>query len=148
MAKSTNSRSMRYTCLDVRSPDVNFLMKSDTAVLIMTGSPTRTIHGADRLTRTSCPLSPCLSALFKKISTSYDKHLRHGTAYLGSSVFWEVANTLVATAGCKNKLTVNRRRHLARVFSSLMCRCDLFPSGNDVSVSYTLPRATVGWPIS
>ena len=24
---------MRYTCLDVRSPDVNFLMKSDTAVL-------------------------------------------------------------------------------------------------------------------
>ena len=27
MAKSTNSRSMRYTCLDVRSPDVNFLRK-------------------------------------------------------------------------------------------------------------------------
>ena len=28
MAKSTNSRSMRYTCLDVRSPDVNFLRKA------------------------------------------------------------------------------------------------------------------------
>ena len=27
LAKSTNSRSMRYTCLDVRSPDVNFLRK-------------------------------------------------------------------------------------------------------------------------
>ncbi len=32
MAKSTNSRSMRYTCLDVRSPDVNFLRK------VMSGS--------------------------------------------------------------------------------------------------------------
>ena len=28
LAKSTNSRSMRYTCLDVRSPDVNFLRKA------------------------------------------------------------------------------------------------------------------------
>ena len=27
LAKSTNFRSMRYTCLDVRSPDVNFLRK-------------------------------------------------------------------------------------------------------------------------
>ena len=27
LAKSTNSRSMRYTYLDVRSPDVNFLRK-------------------------------------------------------------------------------------------------------------------------
>ena len=32
LAKSTNSRSMRYTCLDVRSPDVNFLRK------VMSGS--------------------------------------------------------------------------------------------------------------
>ena len=30
--------------LDVASPGVNFLMKSDTVVLIMTGSPTRAIH--------------------------------------------------------------------------------------------------------
>ena len=30
--------------LDVTSPGVNFLMKSDTVVLIMTGSPTRAIH--------------------------------------------------------------------------------------------------------
>ena len=62
--------------LDVTSPGVNFLMKSDTVVLIMTGSPTRAIHGADRLTRTSCPLSPCLSTLFEKISPPPDKHLR------------------------------------------------------------------------
>ena len=32
LEKSTNSRSMRYTCLDVRSPDVNFLRK------VMSGS--------------------------------------------------------------------------------------------------------------
>ena len=62
--------------LDVTSPGVNFLMKSDTVTLIMTGSPTRAIHGADRLTRTSCPLSPCLSTLFEKISPPPDKHLR------------------------------------------------------------------------
>ena len=62
--------------LNVASPGVNFLMKSDIAVLNMTGSPTRAIHGADRLTRTSCPLSPCLSTLFEKISPPPDKHLR------------------------------------------------------------------------
>ncbi len=40
----------------------------------MTGSPTRALHGADRLTRTLCPLSPCRSALFKKISTPSNRH--------------------------------------------------------------------------
>ena len=60
--------------LDVASPGVNFLTKSDKAVLIMTGPPTDAIHGVNRLTRTSCPLSPCLSALFKKISTPSDRH--------------------------------------------------------------------------
>ena len=40
----------------------------------MTGSPTRALHGADRLTRTSCPLSPCLLTLFKKISTPSNRH--------------------------------------------------------------------------
>ena len=125
-----------------------FSNESDTAVLIMTGPPTRAIHGADRLTRTSCPAFPLSFSTFLEISTSYDKHLRHGTAYPGSSVFWKVANTLVATAGCKNKLTVNRRRHLARYFPRLCAAATLFLSGNDVSVSYTLPRATVSWPIS
>ena len=62
------------SCLDVASPGVNFLTKSDKAVLIMTGPPTDVIHGVNRLTRTSCPLSPCLSALFKKISTPSDRH--------------------------------------------------------------------------
>ena len=62
--------------LDVTSPGGNFLMKRDTVILIMTGSPTRAIHGADRLTRTSCPLSPCLSTLFEKMSPPPDKHLR------------------------------------------------------------------------
>ena len=40
----------------------------------MPGPPTDAIHGVNRLTRTSCPLSPCLSALFKKISTPSDRH--------------------------------------------------------------------------
>ena len=56
----------------------------------MTGPPTVDIHVDNRLTRTSCPLSPCLSALFEKISTSSDKHLRHGTAYSGNSAFWNI----------------------------------------------------------
>lgn len=58
--------------------------------------------------------------------------------FYGSKVF----SKPVAPVAYKNKLTVNRRRHLARVLSSLMCRCDLFPSESDVSVSYTRPRAT------
>ena len=45
----------------------------------------------------------------------------------------------VAPAAYKNKLTVNRRRHLARVLSSLTCRCALFPNASDVSVSYMQP---------
>ncbi len=69
----------------------------------MTGPPTVDIHVDCRLTRTSCPLSPCLSALFQKISTSSDKHLRHGTAYAGSSAFWKAFKKPVATAGYKNK---------------------------------------------
>ena len=89
--------------LDVASPGVNFLLKSDTAVLIMTGPPTDAIHGVNRLMRTSCPLSPCLSALFKKISTPSDKHLRHGIAYAGSSAFWKAFKKPVAPAGYKNK---------------------------------------------
>ena len=40
----------------------------------MTGLPTDAIHGVNRLTRTSCLLSPCLSTLFKKISTPSDRH--------------------------------------------------------------------------
>ena len=65
-------------------------------VLVMTGSPTVDIHVDNRLTRTSCPLSPCLSALFKKISTPSDKHLRHGTACFGSSAFWKAFKKPVA----------------------------------------------------
>ena len=51
-------------------------MKSDIVVLIMMGGPTHVLHGTNRLTRTSCPLSPCLSALFEKISPPLDKHPR------------------------------------------------------------------------
>ena len=43
-------------------------------VLVMTEPPTVDIHVDNRLTRTSCPLSPCFSALFKKISTPSDRH--------------------------------------------------------------------------
>ncbi len=77
--------------LDVASPGVNFLMKSDTVVLIMTGSPTRAIHGADRLTRTSCPLSPCLSTLFEKISPPPDKHLRKDIPFTVGVLFTDSA---------------------------------------------------------
>ena len=54
--------------------ECEFSKKSDLAVLNRTGPPTRAVHGANRLTRTSCPLSPCLSTLFKKISTPSDRH--------------------------------------------------------------------------
>ena len=42
----------------------------------MTEPPTDAIHGVNRLTRTSCPLSPWCSTLFKKMSTPSDKHPR------------------------------------------------------------------------
>ena len=37
------------------------------------------------------------------MSTSSDKHLRHGTAYAGSSAFWKAFKKPVAPAGYKNK---------------------------------------------
>ena len=45
----------------------------------------------------------------------------------------------VAPVAYKNKLTVNRRRHLAGVLWPLTCRCALFPNASDVSVSYMQP---------
>ena len=56
------------------------------------------------------------------VSTSSDKHLRHGTACSGSSAFWKAFKKPVATAGYKNKQTVSRRRYLARVLWPLMYR--------------------------
>ena len=87
----------------------------------MTGSPTRALHVRQPsharmawLTRTSCPLSPCLSTLFKKISTPSDRH--RGMTFHSSWAFYvlEACEKPVAPAGYKNKQTV----------------------------SYTLPRAT------
>ena len=63
--------------LDVASPGVNFLMKSDTAVLFMTGPPTRAIHGTDRLTRTSCPLSPLSFNTFQENINTLRQTSRH-----------------------------------------------------------------------
>ena len=60
---------MRYTCLDVRSPDVNFLMKSDTAVLIMTGPPTDAIHGVQKPYKHGLADADIVSAFPLSIST-------------------------------------------------------------------------------
>ena len=55
------------------------------------------------------------------------------------SCFLKTCNKSVAPVAYKNKLTVNRRRHLAGVLWPLTCRCALFPSESDVSVSYMQP---------
>ena len=121
--------------------ECEFSKKSDLAVLNRTGPPTVDIHVNHRLTRTSCSRCPCLSTLFKKISTLSDKTTER-EPFCPSREFCvsKVARKPVAPVAYKNKLTVNRRRHLARVLSSLMCRCALFPSENDVSVSYMQSR--------
>ena len=52
--------------LDVASPGVNFLLKSDTAVLIRTGTAPVAIHGNVRLSRTSCSLHPVYQHFSRK----------------------------------------------------------------------------------
>ena len=73
LAKSTNSRSMRYTCLDVRSPDVNFLRKVMSSSRHDGAAYSR--HPWQRPPVVNLLFTPpCLSALFKKISTPSDRH--------------------------------------------------------------------------
>ena len=63
------------SCASWRSPECEFFRKSDSFVLLNTGTPTRTIRSADRLSQTSCLLHPDGSPLLKKISTRSDRHL-------------------------------------------------------------------------
>ena len=62
--------------------ECEFSRKSDSFVLLNTGTPTRTIRSADRLSQTSCLLHPDDSPLLKKISTRSDRHLPEGLLLL------------------------------------------------------------------
>ena len=122
MAKSTNSRSMRYTCLDVRSPDVNFLRK------VMSGSrhdgaaysrhPCRQSADADIVS--AFPLS--FYTFQENINTLRQTTEREPFCPFREFCFPKTCSNPVAAAVYKNKLTVSRRRYLARVLSSLMYR--------------------------
>ena len=121
--------------------ECEFSKPVDQVFLIQTGTAPGDIHVADRLSQTSCLLHPDFLPQVKKISTLSDKTTER-EPFCPSREFCvsKVARKPVAPVAYKNKLTVNRRRHLARVLSSLMCRCALFPSENDVSVSYMQSR--------
>ena len=81
--------------LDVTSPGVNFLLKSDTAVLIMTGPPTDAIHGVNRLMRTSCPLSPLSISTFQENINTLRQTSRHDIpSTVGILCFWVYAKKL------------------------------------------------------
>ena len=93
---------MRYTCLDVRSPDVNFLRK------VMSSSR----HDGAAYSRHPCRQSAdadIVSAFPLSFSTFLEninilrQTSRHGTAYSGSSAFWKAFKKPVAPAGYKNK---------------------------------------------
>ena len=93
---------MRYTCLDVRSPDVNFLRK------VMSSSR----HDGAAYSRHPCRQSAdadIVSAFPLSFSTFLENIniLRQTsstcTAYSGSSAFWKAFKKPVAPAGYKNK---------------------------------------------
>ena len=112
---------MRYTCLDVRSPDVNFLRK------VMSSSrhdgaaysrhPCRQSAGADIVSAFPLSFSTFLENINILRQTSSTWHL-----ILREFCVLESFQKPVALAGYKNKQTVSRRRYLARVLSSLMYR--------------------------
>ena len=103
MAKSTNSRSMRYTCLDVRSPDVNFLRK------VMNGSR----HDGAAYSRHPCRQSadadivsafPLMFNTFQEnVNTLRQTSSEGHSVHRGCSAFWKVFKKPVAPAGYKNK---------------------------------------------
>ena len=102
MAKSTNSRSMRYTCLDVRSPDVNFLRK------VMSSSrhdgaaysrhPCRQSADADIVSAFPLPFSTFLENIniLRQTSSTWHRILREFCVL-------ESFQKPVAPAGYKNK---------------------------------------------
>ena len=64
--------------------ECEFSRKSDSFVLLNTGTPTRAIHVRQKPCTHGLAVAnivfapPCSSTLFKKMSTLYDKHHRHG----------------------------------------------------------------------
>ena len=102
MAKPTNSRSMRYTCLDVRSPDVNFLRK------VMSNSrhdgaaysrhPCRQSADADIVSAFPLPFSTFLENIniLRQTSSTWHRILREFCVL-------ESFQKPVAPAGYKNK---------------------------------------------
>ena len=103
MVKSTNSRSMRYTCLDVRSPDVNFLRK------VMSGSR----HDGAAYSRHPCRQSadadivsafPLMFNTFQEnVNTLRQTSSEGHSVHRGCSAFWKVFKKPVAPARYKNK---------------------------------------------
>ena len=120
---------MRYTCLDVRSPDVNFLRK------VMSGSrhdgaaysrhPCRQSADADIVSAFPLSFSTFLENIniLRQTSSTWHRILREFCVL-------ESFQKPVAPAGYKNKQTVSRRRYLARVLSSLMYRYALRQSAS------------------
>ena len=112
---------MRYTCLDVRSPDVNFLRK------VMSSSrhdgaaysrhPCRQSADADIVSAFPLSFSTFLENIniLRQTSSTWHRILREFCVL-------KSFQKPVAPAGYKNKQTVSRRRYLARVLSSLMYR--------------------------
>ena len=60
------------------------------------------------LTRTSCPLSPCLSTLFKKISTPSDRHRSMTFRPPWRSVFWVYTEKL--SCEIQNSLQITHKK--------------------------------------
>jgi hypothetical protein len=114
LAKPTNSRSMRYACLDVRSPDVNFLRKVVSCSHHDGGAYSRhpCRQSADADIVSAFPLSFSTSRKYQHPPTNIFDMAPHTPGVLR---FGKLSKKPVAPAGYKNK----------------QCR-----------VSYTLPRAT------
>ena len=129
LAKSTNSRSMRYTCLDVRSPDVNFLRK------VMSSSR----HDGAAYSRHPCRQSADadIVSAFPPVFQHFSGKYQHPPTNIfdmaphtpGVLRFGKLSKTS-SPAGYKNKQAVSRRRYLARVLSSLMYRYALRQSAS------------------
>ena len=120
---------MRYTYLDVRSPDVNFLRK------VMSSSrhdgaaysrhPCRQSADADIVSAFPLPFNTFLENIniLRQTSSTWHRILREFCVL-------ESFQKPVAPAGYKNKQAVSRRRYLARVLSSLMYRYALRQSAS------------------
>ena len=147
MAKSTNSRSMRYTCLDVRSPDVNFLRK------VMSSSrhdgaaysrhPCRQSADADIVSAFPLSFSTFLENIniLRQTSSTWHRILREFCVL-------ESFQKPVARLGIRISSAVSRRRYHSvprdalRSYCDRLCTATLCDRARACRVSYTLPRAT------